>query len=293
MNRRQILKLSAASFTAGMTGCTLNADYDHDGADAPRFDPSLIKPARIAWVLSSGGPRGFVHIGVLRALEELHLKPDLIVGGSVGALVGALYACGMGAVEMERMALDLGVSNVGRLAVKGDGKFAGTPIADLVNHEVHHLPIEKLPIRFAAAALERESRRPILFNAGNCGVAVQASAAIEGIFTPVRIRGVQYVDADLAAPLPVRLARSLGAIKVLAIDASAHEEHAPAGSEHFREGDLRKRALTEPDARNADLTLHPEFSYYVSTKREFRENTLRAGYIHAMAHAAQLKALHS
>jgi NTE family protein len=297
MNRRQIIQLTsvaaALSSAAAVTGCSFAPDYNHDADDAPRFDAALVKPARIAWVLSSGGPRGFVHVGVLKAMDELGCKPDLVVGGSVGALVGALYACGIRGVDLERMALDLGVSEMGRLAVAGEGRFAGTPIAELINRELRHQPIEKLATRFAAAVVQRTTRTPMLFNAGNGGIAVQASSAIEGLFTPVRVRGVQYVDADLAVPLPVRMARALGAVKVLAIDASAHEDKAPDSARRYREGDLKKRALTEPDARAADFTLHPDFGYYVSVTREFRERAIRAGYEQTMAQAILLKALHA
>jgi NTE family protein len=297
MNRRDILQFSSAamalSSTTAITGCSFAPDYNHESDDAPRFDAALVKPARVAWVLSSGGPRGFVHVGVLKALDELGCKPDLIVGGSVGALVGALYACGIRAVDLERMALDLGVTEMGRLAVTGEGKFAGTPIAEMINRELRYQPIEKLTTQFAAAVVERTTRKPMLFNAGNGGIAVQASSAIEGLFTPVRIRGVQYVDADLAAPMPVRMARALGAVKVLAIDASAHEDKAPEAAKRYREGDLRKRALTEPDARAADLTLHPDFGYYVSVTREFRERAIRAGYEQTLLQAERLKALHA
>lgn len=297
MQRRQILHctsaMAIAANTAALAGCTFAPDYNHDGDNAPRFDAALVQPARITWVLSSGGPRGFVHVGVIKALDELGCKPDLIVGGSVGALVGALYACGINGAELERMALDLGITEMGRLAMTGEGRFAGTPIAELINRSLAQQPIEKLKTRFAAAVVARASRAPTLFNAGNSGLAVQASCAIEGLFTPVRVRGLQYVDADLVAPLPVRMARSLGAAKVLAIDASAHEDKAPETAGRYREGDLRKRALTEPDARAADLTLHPNFGYYVSASREFRERAIRAGYEQTMAQAASIKALHA
>jgi NTE family protein len=298
MHRRHLLdcagKVSLAMLAgSALSGCTLAPDYNHDADDAPRFDPALARPARMAWVLSSGGPRGFVHVGVLKALEELGCKPDLIVGGSVGALVGSLYACGMGAKELERLALDLSITEMGRLALTGEGRFAGTPIANLINRELRDQPIEKLGTRFAAAVIARDKRTPMLFNAGNCGVAVQASCAIEGTFTPVRIRGQQFVDADLAVPLPVRLARALGAAKVLAVDASAHESRAPESASRYREGDLRKRALTEVDARAADMTLHPDFGYYVSVTREFRERAMRGGYEQTMAQGARLKALHA
>ncbi len=296
MQRRQLLKTTTFGLwtsAATLAGCSFAPDYNHEGDDAPRFDPAFAQKVPVAWVLSSGGPRGFVHVGVLKALEELGCKPDLIVGGSVGALVGALYACGISAKDLERMALDLGITEMGRLAMTGEGRFAGTPIADLINRELNRQPIEKLKTRFAAVVVARNSRAPLLFNAGNAGVAVQASCAIEGLFTPVRVRGQQFVDADLVAPMPVRLARTLGAVKVLAVDASAHEDKAPEGAQRFREGDLRKRAMTEPDARAADITLHPNFGYYVSVTREFRERAIRAGYEQTIVQAERLKTLHN
>ena len=293
LSRRHALAAAAGTAVAMATGCTISANFDHNDSSAPRFDTTLNRPARVAWVFSSGGPRGFVHIGVIKALEELGLKPDLIVGGSVGALVGALYASGMRAAKLEALALDLGLLEIGRWALLGEGKFDGAPIAEQVATHIGYQNIEKLPIRFAAVAAEKLSRKPVIFNAGNAGLAVQASSAIEGMFTPVRIRGTQYIDADLVVPLPVRLARALGAAKVLAVDASAHEDRAPSGAQRFREGDLRKRALTIPDARAADVSLQPDFGYYVNATKEFRLRCINAGYEQTMAKAQVLRALHS
>jgi NTE family protein len=292
----------------GLMGCTINTDYNHDATDAPRqiITPRAApaKPIQNVWVLSSGGPRGFVHVGILKALEELGLQADLIVGGSVGSLIGALYAGGVRAKELEQMSVELGVTDMGRLALTGDGKFAGTPLASIVNRELTQrcgtCEMEKLPIAFAAVAVERESRQTVLLNHGDAGVAVQASCAIEGMFTPVRIRGMQYVDADQVMPLPVRLARELAkglngsrspALKLLAMDASARPDAAPPGAaERYRESDLRKRALIAPDAALANLTLHPEMSYFVNVTKEFRLRTIEDGYRGTMARAAQIKA---
>ncbi len=288
-----------------LAGCSVYPDYDHTQIDAPSqsIEPRgvTLKPLRHVWVLSSGGPRGFVHVGVIKALEELGHRPDLIVGGSVGALIGALYAGGVKAGELEDMSLDLGVTDMGRLAITGDGKFTGSPLAAIVNRELiarcGTCEMEKLPIAFAAAVVERHSRKTALLNHGAAGLAVQASCAIEGTFTPVRIRGMQYVDADLVSPLPVRMARELAHglngsrhtdLKLLAMDASARPEAAPPGAQRYREGDLRKRALIAPDAASADLTLHPEMSYFVSASREFRMRTIAQGYEQTLAQAQRI-----
>ena len=282
----------ATGFSSLLSGCTLAPDQDHAEADAPRAMP-LTRMVRTAWVFSSGGPRGFVHVGVLKALAELGHAPDLLVGASVGAVAAVLYGCGKSASEIEQLALDLQPMSLGRYAIGSSERLSGSAIASLVRREINDKPLEQMSIPVVCVAARRTDSQIFGFNMGDAGVAVQASCAIEGQFTPVRIRGEQFVDPDLHQPLPVRLARQLGALRVLAIDASAHESRAPAGAEWFRAIDLRKRALTEPDAQSANLTLHPDFGYYVNLSREFRQRAIAAGYRATMAAAPQLAILHA
>jgi NTE family protein len=286
------LVVGAGLGVALLGGCAFSPDEDHSGPDAPREQP-LARPLGTAWVFSSGGPRGFVHVGVVKALSELGLAPDLLVGASIGALVAVVYASGMPARDIERLALEVQPLSLGRLAVGGSERFSGNPIADMVRAETGALPLERLRIPVACVAASRADGRLAAFTAGDAGLAVQASCAIEGQFSPVRIRGVPYVDADQYQPLPVRLARRLGAARVLAVDASAHEDKAPPSAARYREGDLRKRAVTEPDTRAANLALHPDFGYYVSLSRDFRERAIEAGYRATLAQAAMLRTLHT
>jgi len=275
-----------------LAGCTLAPDVDHDGADAPRVEP-LRRPVRTAWVFSSGGPRGFVHVGVMKALDELGLLPDLIVGASVGALVCNLRASGVPAQDIETLALDLQLTAMARLVWTADERFSGAPVAELVHRHARVQWLERMPVAMACVAARKRDRTLVAFTAGDAGLAVQASSAIEGQFTPVRIHGEQHIDADWVSPLPVRMARALGAQRVLAVDATAHEDNAPSGAERYREGDLRKRALVRTDALDADLLLHPDFGYWVSLSREFRERAIAAGYRDTLAQAARLRELHS
>ncbi len=306
--RRLGLQAAAAwawPFTLG--GCAVWPDADHAGAHAPQALP-LRQAPRVAWVLGSGGPRGFVHVGVLKALHELGLKPDLIVGASVGAMVGTLCAGGIAMPTLEALALELQPLAVARLAMGEQARYSGSALADFIRWHLGSQPgaqpgaqpgsgapvrlLEDLPVAMACVAVRQRDAALVAFTAGDAGVAVQASAAMAGLFTPVRIRGELHIDPDGVAPLPVRVARALGAQRVLAVDASAHEGNAPPGAARFRAADLRKRALIEPDAQAADLVLHPEFGYWVSFTREFRERAIAAGYRDTLARAAEVLALH-
>lgn len=277
---------AAVAASATMSGCTLLPDYDHDGPGAPAEQPwpaGALPNRPVALVLGSGGPRGFVHIGVIKALDEMRFKPDIVVGASIGSLVGALYAGGLTGVELERLALSANLSEFLRLAVGAKERFAGTGIAVWVNRMLDYKPIEQLGVRFAAVSVRDHDNALAGFTAGDTGVAIQASCAIPRLFTPVRIRGQVFLDPDRVAPLPVRFARGLGAARVLSIDASAHEARAPAGAERFRDSDRAKRQLIEPDSRRSDLNIHPEFGYWVRADEAYRREAMQAGYADTIA----------
>ena len=285
--RRSLLLACAAT----LAGCTLNPGQDHSGPDAPRDGP-LGRPVRTAWVFSSGGPRGFTHVGVLKALEQMGLQPDLIVGASVGALVGSLRAAGMRADAIEQLALELQPLNLARLALGGDEKLSGAAVADLVRAQAPVSLLERMPVAMAGVAVRRRDGASVAFTSGDAGLAVQAAAAIEGQFAPVRIRGELYLDADWSTPLPVRIARALGAQRVLAVDASVHLDRSPVGASRYRESDLRKKALVDADASGADVLLKPDFGYWVNLSREFRERAIEAGYRETLAREPALRLMH-
>lgn len=300
--RRRFLSwpLTLALPSTLLGGCALDTDRDHTGADAPS-SAALPRQPRTAWVFSSGGPRGFVHVGVLKALHEMGLTPDLIVGASAGALLGVLRASGLTGPELERLALDLQPLALARLAGWGrDGgeRFSGSAVADLVREQLRLRGLsgrlEDLPVMTVCVARQATQNTTVAFSRGDAGLAVQASSAIPGQFVPVRIRGQLHDDADSLLPLPVRLARQLGASRVLAVDASAHEDRAPpTAQQRYRAGDLRKRALTRPDAQSADVLLHPDFGYWVNLSQEFRERAILAGYRETIAAAPRILALHA
>lgn len=286
--------LMAVLVAPWVQGCTVESDFDHNDAHAPQpLDPHTTTPKH-AWalVLGSGGPRGFVHVGVLRALEELGVRPPVIVGASVGALVGAAWAAGIDGRSLDALAMELSLTDIVRVSLGTRERFGGGALASFVNRLVGHRRLEQLPTPMIPVAARKTDRKLVGFNRGDIGVAVQASAAIEGLFTPVRIRGVEYIDADLISPVPVRFAKAHCARRVLSVDPSAHEWKAPERArERYGAGDLRKRALTEADVKFSDLNLHPEFDYFVSWSKDFRRRTMDAGYRFTFEQADKIRAL--
>jgi NTE family protein len=183
------------------------------------------KPAagskKFALVLGGGAARGFAHIGVIKVLEANGITPDLIVGTSAGSLVGALYASGMSGFDLQRVALTLDESTFSDWTIGNRGIIKGEAIANFVNAQVKNATIENLKRPLAVVATDLRSGQPIVFQRGDTGMAVRASSAVPGIFTPVRIGDRDYVDGGLTHPVPAGIARSLGADLVLAVDISA------------------------------------------------------------------------
>ena len=291
--RRWLLGLAAGAL-GGLAACGNNANDPYNGANAPRAGPlprTLAAPG-VAWVLGSGGPRGLAHVGVLKALVSLGLRPSMVVGSSVGALVGVLYAAGLPMAQIETLALEIGLFDVVRPQWQGSGWISAAGVVGWVNGAVRNPLLEQLPTPFVPVAMHLPSREPVAFTRGHVGAALHAACAIEGQFASVVIQGQHYADADLAVPLPVRLARRLGAQRVLAIDVSAHEDKAPSGTEDWRAGDLRKRGLTFPDAQQADLVLHPDIGYYAGLRRPWREMAIQVAEADTLQQAAALRSLH-
>jgi NTE family protein len=248
---------------------------------------------RTAWVFGSGGPRGFVHIGVLKGLAALGLRPDLVVGSSVGALAATLYAAGLDAGRLESLARSVQPWDLVRLTLRGPTWLSGDGIAGLVREVLGGRRLQDLPVPAACVALRLDDGELVAFTRGDAGLAVQASTAIVGRLAPVAIRGARYADPDLHMPLPVRIARSLGATRVLAVDASAHEDRAPPQAAAYRESDRRKRELTLPDARLADVLLHPDTGYWAGWSGAYRVRLIAAGEAAVRARADALRDLHA
>jgi len=182
----------------------------------------------VALALGSGGDRGFAHIGVIKVLETNNIKVDLVLGTSAGSVVGALYAGGYDGVALEKLALEMDREKLKDFDFSRRGYVRGEQLQDFINRALKNRSIEQLDKPFVAIATQLSSGRAVAFNRGNTGMAVRASSSIPGVFYPVIIQGEEYVDGDLKKPVPVTIAREMGADFIIAVDISQQPKDSPA-----------------------------------------------------------------
>jgi len=179
---------------------------------------------RIALVLGGGAARGFAHIGVIRALEQEKIPIDMIVGTSVGSLIGAIYASNANSFELEWTAFSLEKDQVfdyGILSAFTSMGFAkGDKLEEFVKSKIPAANIEDLKLPFAAIATDLNRGTRVVLDHGPVAKAVHASSAIPGVFNPVDHQGKLLVDGGVVENLPSSVARERGADIVIAVDIS-------------------------------------------------------------------------
>ena len=176
----------------------------------------------IGLALGSGSARGWAHIGVIRALQDAGIAPDVVCGSSVGAVVGAAYALG----ELDRLeewALGLtGRSVFSFMDFKlSGGMLKGERVIEFFRKHLSDRNIESLAVPYAAVATALYSGSEVWLRTGSTMDAVRASMALPGLFTPAERDGRLLVDGGLVNPVPVSLARAMGADVVIAVDLNA------------------------------------------------------------------------
>lgn len=183
----------------------------------------LSKNPVVGLALGGGSARGWSHIGVIRVLEQAGIYPDIISGTSIGALVGAVYAAGELA-RFEQWIMGLKFSEIfSYMDISlNSGLLKGERLMEFFRKDYVDRSIEALPIPFAAVATSLNTGAEVWLRTGSTLDAVRASIALPGLFEPSLIDGKLLVDGGLVNPVPVSLARAMGADIVIAVDLSSN-----------------------------------------------------------------------
>jgi len=178
---------------------------------------------KIGIALGGGAARGWAHIGVLRALVQAGIVPDIVVGTSIGAVVGGCFSAGR-MDELEGFARDLTRRKVfGYLDfnLTGSGLITGQRLVERLDGHLRDVHIEELTTKFVAVATEIGTGHEVWLSRGRLVDSMRASYALPGIFKPVKINGRWLFDGALVNPVPVSVCRALGARYVIAVNLNA------------------------------------------------------------------------
>ena len=287
----------------GLAGCASRSLSTDTVSDVPRAGPmrpyATGRPV-IALVLSGGSARGFAHIGVIRVLEQMGIEPDLIVATSAGSIVGAGYAAGLTADQLEDAAkrfdkglfMDLAFPKIGLPFIPSElGFIRGERLQRFVDELVQLRPIESLPRRLAVAATDLQSGKTTLFTHGSTGLAVRASSSVPGLFAPPSIGGRLYVDGQVSSPLPVLAARALGADVVIAVDTTYPPDHADVTTTAgvlFQSFMIAGNRIKDAEVAAADMVLRPEIKTSGQLGFEDRDWVIASGETAARARKDEL-----
>lgn len=257
----------------------------------PRFLPFLrraVPAPKIALVLGGGAARGFAHIGVIQELERQNIPISLVVGTSVGSLIGAIYACCGDSAKLEAIARPIRRKDIFDYDLKTFLSRAGLVDGETLQKFVaQHVPCNdfaQLKIPFVAVATDLVAGRTVVLDRGPVDVAVRASCAIPGIFPPVRVDDQVLVDGWVLENIPVCVARQMGADIVIAVDVSI-------GVADNQLGDLIDvivQSITIMSAEHmkkskaaADIVISPDMSGVKRMDFEKKEFCLEAGVVAA------------
>ncbi|MCD8505050.1 MAG: patatin-like phospholipase RssA [Burkholderiaceae bacterium] len=215
---------------------------------------SLTSKPVLALALGGGAARGWAHVGVIRALEQRGIRPDIVCGTSIGALVGAAYASG----ELDRFEQWIKRLTVVDIVTFMDfslngGLIKGEKLMGFFEKTFVDRPIENLRLPFAAVACDLHSGAEVWLRDGSTADAVRASLALPGLLTPVHYRGKTLVDGGLVNPVPVSLARAMGSDLVIAVDLNADliGRHLKEHETDSSSSDDKQRAVPVSDDDNS------------------------------------------
>ncbi|WP_291991641.1 patatin-like phospholipase family protein [Candidatus Accumulibacter sp. ACC003] len=283
---RQLLLIAALATLAAVSGCASKPPLPVAQATLPG------KPVKLALALGGGAARGFAHVGVIKALESQGIVPDIVVGTSAGAVVGALYAAGNNGFELQKLAHRLDETKISDWSLPDRGVLKGESLQKFVNEAVGQRPLEALKKPFGAVATDLRSGESVVFRTGDTGMAVRASATVPGIFQPVRISGREYVDGGLSSLIPVRAARQMGADVVIAVDIAAVPGNQPVRSTFdilMQTFTIMGQSLARYELKEADVVIRPQVGAVGSTEFQARHDAILEGEKAAQAALPQIR----
>lgn len=244
--------------------------------------------------LGSGGLRGYVHLGVYKALYENDIKIDAIYGCSVGALIGAFISEGWHPDKLIGHALKITPLGFIDLAFPNNGYIVGKKLNAHISHHIQADKLEDLPIPLTVVATKTLSGEAEYFQKGPVAECIQASCSIPNVFRPVLIGGTEYLDGDLCSPVPIRKAREDYGKNAVILAVNVIPDASVANRSSKKWADLISRTIYRQtlvafEKPFADLYLNPILGYGVKYSKSESLKRIEIGYRQTIAIIPRLK----
>ena len=218
MTFRSVIKTSTCLLFLGLllSGCAVKKDVPVPVVIKPA--PVYIKP-KVALVLGGGAARGFAHVGVLRVLEQEKIPIHMIIGTSVGSLIGAIYASNPNSFDLEWTSFELEKDDLFDFSIlsSATGPVKGEKLEKFITKKISAKNIEQLKVPFYAVAADLNTGEPVIFSSGPISKAIRASCSIPGVFTPLSYNNRQLIDGGVLGNIAPEVARQNGANLIIAV----------------------------------------------------------------------------
>jgi NTE family protein len=247
---------------------------------------------KVGLALGSGVARGFAHIGVLKVLESANIPIDMVVGTSMGGLVGALYCSGMSLRMIERLAAVTQRNHWMDLTFPRMGLVSGEKLEQFIYMFTKGATFAQLKIPLAVVATDLARGEKVVITEGVVAPAIRATAAIPGVFCPVEIGGRILVDGAVMERVPVFSARELGADIVIAVDVGVYMEEIKVN--HIFDVimqclDIMSRDISRQSISEADVVICPNLRHVAPGQFQKSAEAIQAGEEAAMAMLPQIR----
>jgi NTE family protein len=255
--------------------------------------PADQKP-KVALVLGGGGARGLAQAGVLEVFSEEQLPVDLIVGTSVGALMGSLYAGGMPVADLVKMAQNMTWSKLVSLKFSPVGLYSTKKMEEYITRRIGDKNFYEMKIPFACVAVDIRNGEKVILRDGPVATAVRASATMPGLFEPVEYRHRLLMDGGIIDNVPVDVAKFMGADIIVAVDVSADIGLAKTNNSLLILSQvmyIRGTFLSQEQLKLADLVISPDVKDINVSELERGDECVDAGVVAARGKVREIKKL--
>lgn len=253
--------------------------------------PAVEKP-KVALVMGGGGARGLAHAGVLQVFAEEQLPVDIIVGTSVGALIGSLYAAEVPADSIVDMAQKMTWNKLISFKISPVGLYSTKRMEEYVTKHIGNKRFDELKIPFACVAVDIRNGEKVILKEGMVAPAVRASATMPGLFQPVEYRHRLLMDGGVLDNIPADVARLMGADIIIVIDVTAQTGIAKTNNALLILSQvvyIRGNFMAEEQLKMADLVISPDIKNVSVSELNRGAECVDAGIIAARAKVRQIK----